>query len=166
MHSPLPAKKGRLKMKDEKKIWDRLEDENAQKFFLFQHYLQTRSIEKVAKKFEKSISYIRNLAGKYCWRERAAEFDCSLIEDARAEIKSKLAANLLRQWTDCTELQQSAISALRAKDLSKASFKSLNEIYHSAAQLQFKLAENLKLLEREPKKDELTINIVPKYPEN
>ena len=47
-------------------------------------------------------------------------------------------------------------NALRAKDMSKSSFKSINEIYHSARQAQWELYERLKIDELD---DEIKITI-------
>lgn len=144
-------------------IWKQQRGEGDKVYNAFKCYLKCRNIENVSKTLNKSISYTRNLASKHEWRRRAAEFDAALFEEARQEIKAELSQVLRRRWSDCAELQEAAIEALRAKDLRAASFKSLNEIYHTAAQLQLKLLETFKILDDDAGDNQnLTINIVPR----
>lgn len=144
------------------KIWEQQEGEGQKLYSAFQIYLKNRNVEMTAKTLQKSASYIRTIAAKFDWKTRAAEFDKSLLEETRQELKRELAQFFKQQWLDCTELQKKAIDALRQKDLKNASFKSLNEIYHSAAQLQLKLADQLKLFDDEAVEDKnIEIRIVP-----
>lgn len=145
------------------KSWERRADENATFFNYFNCYLQNGGdVEKTAEALKKSVTHIRNLAARYEWRERRAVFNESLMEAARADLKQELINKLRLQWRNCDLLQDAALKALLSRDLCKASFKSLNEIYHSAAQLQLKLADELKLFEpNETGEDNnLTIRIV------
>ena len=143
-------------------IWQQQEGESNRIYSAFTCYLKCRNMEKVAKTLNKSENYVRNLAARQNWKARAAEFDASILEETRQELKKELAQNLKNQWKDCTELQGAAIEALRAKDLSKAGFRSLNEIYHSAAVLQLKLLETFKILDEGNDSKNLTINIIPR----
>lgn len=103
-------------MNEDNKIWEQQEGEGQKLFQYFQIYLKTRNAEKVAKEVNKSATYIRNLAAKFDWKTRAAEFDKSLLEETRQELKRELAKVFKQQWLDCTELQKKAIDALGEKD--------------------------------------------------
>ena len=116
--------------------WEQQEGEKIKQYQAFQCYLETRSVKKVAEMLNLSEARIRRLMTQNDWKYRAAKFDFSVIEEARQEVKRKFTNKLIERWERCEELQQRAFEALKQKDLTNASFKSLNEIYHSAAQLQ------------------------------
>lgn len=144
------------------KIWEQQEGEGQKLYSAFQIYLKNRNVEMTAKTLNKSATYIRNLAAKFDWKARAAEFDKSLLEETRQELKRELAQVFKQQWLDCSELREKAIDALRQKDLKTASFKTINEIFHTASQLQLKLAEQLDLFNADSGNDkQLEIRIIP-----
>ena len=141
------------------KSWNRLENESDAAFEAFKIYLELdeRSIEKVSKALSKSASLIYRWASQYNWRERARDFDNSILEDVRQEIKRSLSREIKRQWKESIALQRLSFEALSVKDMSKASFKSLNEIYNSARQAQWEIVDRLKLDETD---DNIKIEIV------
>lgn len=127
--------------------WERQEGEGEKVYQAFMEYLSCRSYEKVADRLKKSPAYIKKIAGVWKWRSRAAEYDKSLLEEARAQMKAEITQALMGQWRNALELQGLTMAAFREKDFSKASFKSLNEIYSASVALQMKLIDQFKLLE-------------------
>lgn len=141
--------------------WEQQEGEKLNQYQAFRIYLETRSVAKCSEMTNLSESQIRRLMSKNDWKYRAAKFDASLIDEARQEVKRKFTSKLMERWEHCDELQQRAFEALKARDLTKASFKSLNEIYHSAAQLQLKTAELMKIFDADAEPDKnIEIRIV------
>ena len=141
------------------KSWNRLENESDAAFEAFKIYLELdeRSLQKVANLLHKNGAVIRRWASQYNWRERARDFDNSILEDVRQEIKRSLSREIKRQWKESIALQRLSFEALSVKDMSKASFKSLNEIYCSARQAQWDIVDRLKLDETD---DNIKIEIV------
>lgn len=144
-------------------IWRQQGGEGDKAFNAFRCYLKLGSVEKVAKELNLSAKYVQNQMARHEWRARRRAYLDSLLEQARQEMKAELTQMLKTQWRDCAELQAAAIAALRKKDLAAAGFRSLNEIYHSAAQLQLKIIEQLDLFGGGDEDDskQLKINIVP-----
>ena len=143
-------------------IWLQQEGESGKAYDAFKIYLETRNVKKVAETLQKSYSYTRDLAARNNWRERCRAFDSFNIEEARQKIIQAAANRLWANWLACHELQEAALAALRLKDLTKASFKSLNEIFHSAFQAEMKLLEANKIFDYSDGNDNnLTINIIP-----
>lgn len=143
--------------------WERREGESEKHYHAFKLYLETRDAQKCSEMTNLSVSHIRRLMAKNDWKYRAAKFDSSLMEEARQEIKRNFASKMIERWKICDELQQRAFEALQKKDLSKASFKTLNEIFHSAVQLQLNLADKLKFWEEKQETPQnFVINIIPK----
>lgn len=140
------------------KEWERLPDESDAAFTAFKCYLELseRSAEKVSKELKKSASLIYRWAKQFNWKERARAYDNSILEDVRNDIRRTISREIKRQWKDSIDFQILAGNALRAKDMSKSSFKSINEIYHSARQAQWELYERLKIDELD---DEIKITI-------
>ena len=148
-----------------KKPYDRLAGESDKSYSAFKLYLFKRNYADIAKTLQVTDSHIRNLAAKFDWRERADSYDAEILSQAAAQMKAELAEKLLGQWQATTKLQDSALTALLDKDLSRCSYRSLNEIFHSAAQLQLKLVDLLGLLQ--PKTNDsnnLEIRIIPVTP--
>ena len=141
--------------------WERQQGEGEKIFRAFTLYLTCRSIEKVAKELNKSRNYIRRICSEWNWKERTADFDKSILESTRQELKLKVAERFKKQWEDCALMQEKVIQTFEKRDFEKCSFKSLNEIYFSAAQLQMKILETLKILEDVDGDKNLTINIIP-----
>lgn len=141
------------------KSWNRLENESDAAFEAFKIYLELdeRSYRQVAVELRKSDTLIRRWASQYNWRERAAAWDNSILEDVRQEIKRSLSREIKRQWKESIALQRLSFDALSTKDMNKASFKSLNEIYNSARQAQWEIVDRLKLDETD---DNIKIEIV------
>lgn len=141
--------------------WERQADESVRDYEYFRMYLLStpRSLEKLAETIQKSASRIRGIAAAHDWRGRAAAYDASIMEEARQAIRHELPAVIMRQWRDSAEIAARAAAELRTRDMARASFKSLNEIYATfSLQLQ-KLAETLKVMEDTGDKN-LTIKIV------
>ena len=128
-------------------IWKRQSDETDAAFTAFKTYLELdgRNIEKLSKKLGKASSQLYRWSKQYNWTERAAAWDNAVLEDVRQDIRRSLSREMKRQWSEAIELQRLSFAALKAKDMSKASFKSLNEIYHMARQAQTEIIEKLKI---------------------
>lgn len=141
------------------KSWNRLENESDAAFEAFKIYLELdeRSYAKVGQKLGKSKTLIDRWGKQYDWQERARDFDNSILEDVRQEIKRSLSRAIKRQWKESIALQRLSFDVLSTKDMSKASFKSLNEIYNSARQAQWDIVDRLKLDETD---DNIKIEIV------
>ncbi len=140
------------------KPWERLPDESGAAFAAFKCYLELdeRNIQKVSTELSKSRQLITRWASEYDWKERAIAYDNSLLEDVRRDIRRMISREIKRQWQDSIEFQKLSAAALKKKDMSKGSFKSLNEIYHSARAAQWELYDRLKLDEND---DEIKIII-------
>lgn len=143
--------------------WDRLPNETAEHYGYFREFLlmtPVRRLETVAQTVQKSPSHIRSLASKYDWKDRAAKFDSSLMDAARETIRRRLPEVLTRQWNNCVEIASKVVTELLQRDLSKASYKSLNELLAISLSQSQKSAEVLDALNDTHKNGEMTINIV------
>lgn len=126
--------------------WERLPDETEPAFAAFQVYLETaeRSGAKVAQKIHKSPSLIRRWASKYGWKERAREWDNSVIERTRTLLSRRLVTQIQKQWEQSTQLQDKAFDNIVGMlDKRQGSLKSLTELYNSAAERQMALADRI-----------------------
>lgn len=124
--------------------WERRPNETDPAFVAFQTYLELkpRSFIGVAQELRKSGALVRRWAEKYDWQERARAWDNSILQRTHDEISAALGAEMLRQWRQSIELQELSFEALI--DLLKkkrGSVKSLTELYNSAAERQWALAE-------------------------
>lgn len=146
------------------KIWEQQQDESNRDYQFFRLYLLSSprpTLEKLAEMIGKSRSRICGIAAEHDWRGRAAAYDADLLEEARQTIKQELPTLLLRQWRDAAEISARAAAELKQRDLSRASFKSLNEIYATGNLQIQKLAELLKVFDDNTADKALTINIIP-----
>ena len=81
----------------------------------------------------------------------------------RIKEKQNLSRTIRRQLKDLQNFQSKAADSLSQKDLSKASVKSLNEMYHSALQAHWSLLEKIGVTNSEENFDEDDVIIqVPK----
>ena len=146
----------------EEKIWERRDDEGADQYQTFCNYLQMvpRNASKCAEMAGKSASTINRWAARYDWRQRATAYDSALLEETRQTIKQQLPRLLLRQWQDSADIFSAAAAELKRRDLSKASFKSLNEIAGNFALQMQKITEQLKIFDNTGDSGEMTIRIV------
>ena len=146
----------------EEKIWERRDDESAEQYQAFSSYLRMtpRNASKCAEMAEKSASTISRWAARYDWRRRAAAYDESLLEEVRQAIRQQLPALLLSQWQDSADIFSAAATELKRRDMSKASFKSLNEICANFAARLERITEQLKIFDNTDDSGEMTIHIV------
>ena len=146
----------------EEKIWERRDDESAEQYQAFSSYLRMtpRNASKCAEMAEKSASTISRWAARYDWRRRAAAYDESLLEEVRQAIRQQLPALLLSQWQDSADIFSAAAAELKRRDMSKASFKSLNEICANFSARLERITEQLKVFDDTDDSDEMTIHIV------
>ena len=115
------------------------------------------------KKLSKSASLLYRWANKFDWKNRAIAWDNSLLEELRIKEKQNLSRTIRRQLKDLQNFQSKAADSLSQKDLSKASVKSLNEMYHSALQAHWTLLEKIGVTNSEENFDEDDVIIqVPK----
>ena len=130
---------------DKAKLWERQENETDAAFSAFKVYLELeeRSYKKVAEKLKKSTTLIYRWASRFDWENRAVAWDNSLLEELRLREKQNLSKTIRRQLKDLKNFQERAAEELNQKDLSKASVKSLNEMYHAAFQSQWTLLEKI-----------------------
>lgn len=142
--------------------WEQQPAESKQHFDAFRLYLESRNIKIVAASIQKSYSHTRNWASRFNWTARARDFDNFNLEQARQKVVKDLSKCLLKNWTDNNDLQSSALDALKQKDLSKCSFRTLAEIYHAAFERQIELLNVFKVLDDTGADKELTINIIPR----
>ena len=128
-----------------KNAWERLENETDAAFSAFKIYLELdeRSYKKVAEKLKKSTTLIYRWADKFDWKNRVIAWDNSLLEELRKTEKQNLSKTINRQLKDLQNFQSKAAESLNQKDLSKASVKSLNEMYHAALQAHWSLLEKI-----------------------
>lgn len=146
------------------KSWEQQPSESGANFNAFQKFLELRCVKSVAKVIQKTYSSTRRTASKFDWARRARDFDNFNLEQARQKIVKDLAAHLIQNWTQNDQLQAAAFDGINAKDLSRCSFKTLNEILHSAFERQIKLLEVFKVFDSVAADDDrnnLTIRIVP-----
>lgn len=134
-----------------KNAWERLENESDVAFSAFKTYLEMedRSIEKVSKKLSKSAALLYRWSRQFDWKKRAIAWDNSLLEELRIKEKQNLSKTIRRQLENLKIFQERAADGLNQKNLSKASVKSLNEMYHSALQAQWKLLEKIGVTDSE-----------------
>ena len=130
---------------DKAKLWERQENETDAAFSAFKTYLgmDDRSLQKVSTKLSKSRQLINRWASRFDWKNRAVAWDNSLLEELRLREKQNLSKTIRRQLKDLKNFQERAAEGLNQKDLSKASVKSLNEMYHAAFQAQWTLLEKI-----------------------
>lgn len=136
---------------DKAKLWERMNKETDAAFSYFKIYLELdeRSCKKVAEKLKKSTTLIYRWADKFDWKNRAVAWDNSLLEELRIKEKQNLSKTIRRQLENLKIFQERAADGLNQKNLSKASVKSLNEMYHSALQAQWKLLEKIGVTDSE-----------------
>lgn len=151
---------------DKTKPWERLENETDAAFSAFKTYLELdeRSCRKVAEKLKKSTTLIHRWADKFDWKNRAIAWDNSLLEELRIKEKQNLSKTIRRQLKELKNFQEKAADGLSQKDLSKASVKSLNEMYHSALQAHWTLLEKIGVTnsEEEISEDDVIIQVPEK----
>ena len=151
---------------DKTKPWERLKNETDAAFSAFKTYLELdeRNYPKVAEKLSKSIPLIKRWASKFDWKNRAVAWDNSLLEELRIKEKQNLSKTIRRQLKELKNFQEKAADGLNQKDLSKASVKSLNEMYHSAFQAQWTLLEKIGVTnsEEEISEDDVIIQVPEK----
>lgn len=139
-------------------IWERREDEGDEAWAAFSVYLtQERMIKKVAERVGKSPTLLYRWSSKYEWQARATAFDNSLIEELRSDTRRQLAKRYRKILSDVVSFQERASEELRRKDLSKASVKSLTELFSMAKDTELAVLELLKM--NEPAR-EMEIRIV------
>ena len=148
--------------------WERLEKETDAAFTAFKTYLELdeRSYKKVAEKLKKSATLIYRWADKFDWKNRAVAWDNSLLEELRIKEKQNLSKTIKRQLKELKNFQEKAADGLSQKDLSKASIKSLNEMYHAALQAHWSLLEKLGVtnVEENSAEDDVIIELPEKNP--
>ena len=148
--------------------WERLENETDAAFTAFKTYLEMddRSLQKVSTKLSKSRQLINRWASKFDWKNRAVAWDNSLLEELRIKEKQNLSKTIKRQLKELKNFQEKAADGLSQKDLSKASVKSLNEMYHSALQAHWSLLEKLGVtnVEENSAEDDVIIELPEKNP--
>lgn len=151
---------------DKTKPWERLENETDAAFSAFTTYLELedRSLQKVSTKLSKSRQLINRWANKFDWKNRAIAWDNSLLEELRIKEKQNLSKTIRRQLKELKNFQERAADGLSQKDLSKASVKSLNEMYHSALQAHWSLLEKIGVTnsEEEISEDDVIIQVPEK----
>lgn len=145
--------------------WDKQDDETVRAYEAFTLYLKSpdRNLRKIADNLQKHPTLIRSWASKYSWAERATAFDSSLLEDVRQKIKREWTEVYMRRWQGNALLEKKSLDALLAKDMSKASFKSLNEIYHGTWQEQKELAAAMGLTDADTEDLTITIKAAEKH---
>lgn len=116
---------------DKTKPWERLKNETDVAFSAFTTYLEMddRRLQKVAEKLQKNSALIRRWSSQFDWKNRAIAWDNSLLEELRIKEKQNLSRTIRRQLKELKNFQEKAADGLNQKDLSKASVKSLNEMY-------------------------------------
>ena len=89
-----------------------------------------------------------------------------MLEELRIKEKQNLSRTIRRQLKDLKNFQEKAADGLSQKDLSKASVKSLNEMYHSALQAHWTLLEKIGVTnsEEEISEDDVIIQVPEKNP--
>ncbi len=133
-------------------MWHRRSDESNEAWEAFEKYLfGSRSYNRVATELKKSGTLIYRWAHKYGWKERAAAYDNELLEKVRNEARRDLSERYRRILADAIAFQEKASAALREKDLSKASVKSLTELFGMAKDTELAIYELLKM--NEPARD-------------
>ena len=151
---------------DKAKLWERLKNETDAAFSAFTTYLELdeRSYSKVAEKLQKSLTLIRRWAKQFDWKNRAVAWDNSLLEELRIKEKQNLSKTIRRQLENLKIFQERAADGLNQKNLSKASVKSLNEMYHSALQAHWSLLEKIGVSnsEEEISEDDVIIQVPEK----
>lgn len=67
------------------KLWDRQKNESDKAYSAFKVYLEmeNRSLQKVSEKLSKSRQLLSRWLNKFNWKERAAAYDSSVIEEVR-----------------------------------------------------------------------------------
>ena len=148
--------------------WQRRANESDAAFSAFKTYLETdgRSLQKVSTKLSKSRQLINRWASKFDWKNRAVAWDNSLLEELRIKEKQNLSKTIKRQLKELKNFQEKAADGLSQKDLSKASVKSLNEMYHAALQAHWSLLEKLGVtnVEENSAEDDVIIELPEKNP--
>lgn len=123
--------------------WDRRADESFVAYEAFKEYLRLRSCAKVGQKLGKSKTLIDRWSSQNDWVARARAYDNALFENLREKTAAEKAAAIEAQWNGYRELFRKSMTAFEAKDFTKASFKSLNEIAATASEKMFEILDRL-----------------------
>lgn len=152
-------------MKNEKKLWERLNGESEQAYSAFKIFLQmeSRTISAVGKKCGKSRNLIDRWASKYFWRERADAWDKSILEEERkARIKNRAKA-VTRQENLGKLLQQKAAEILQNANTKKGSFYAATQMIEIGCKL---INESYEFEKADSDDSTITINITRAKNEN
>lgn len=152
-------------MKNEKKLWERLNGESEQAYSAFKIFLQmeSRTISAVGKKCGKSRNLIDRWAKKYFWRERADAWDNSLLEEERKTRIKNRAKAVARQENLGKLLQQKAAEILQNANTKKGSFYAATQMIEIGCKL---INEAYEFEKADSDDSTITINITRAKNEN
>lgn len=146
-------------MKNENlKAWERLEKESDAAFSAFKIYLEmeNRTFVSVAEKLQKNCTLIRRWADKFFWKDRAAAYDNSLLEEERQEKIRRRKKDIERQNKVGQLLLSKAVEILQNADTKRGTFYAATQM----AELGCKLVNEAHDLGNDDKEDSsVTINI-------
>lgn len=115
------------------KIWLRREDESTKAFSAFKTYLETedRTLKKVAEKCSKSITLMQRWSSAYEWRKRATAYDNAKFTEKYKGYLKRFDKFLENQFSTNEKLQARLMKTLTSKDMDKASWRSILDVWRS-----------------------------------
>lgn len=122
-----------------KQPWERRPEESEKNYEAFWCYVSIgtgRTFQEVAKRLSKSRVIIERWARANDWRNRAAAWDASIIEEAHEKAVKDYAAMIERHIKLGQLLQKNAVDGLKDRDLKKASFHSLVTMMNAGVQIE------------------------------
>lgn len=125
------------------KPWERLDKESDKAYEAFRLYLEARSITKVVQILNKSRALIGRWSSEHDWKNRAAAFDSSVVEEMRRAQIESYKAFLNKQFDANLQMQTRMMKVLSEKDINKISWRTLNEIYRANFAEMCAIAEKL-----------------------
>lgn len=142
------------------KKWERRADESEKAYAAFKMYLdmENRSLSKLAENLSKSRQSLQQWAAKFDWKNRAAAWDSELLRQLQQKILGRYVKFLERQWKIDERLQLQIEKILEEKDMSKISWKSLNEM-HRANMIEINNIIEILNAYKESADSNITINI-------
>jgi len=116
-----------------KEIWLRREDESARAFSAFEMYLamSDRNLSKLAKNLSKTRQSLQQLAQKYEWRKRATAYDNAKFTEKYKGYLKRFDKFLENQFSTNEKLQARLMKTLTSKDMDKASWRSILDVWRS-----------------------------------
>ncbi len=125
-------------MANEVKSWDRLPNESDKAYEAFRNFLNLggeRSLLKVAEKVSKSEGQIKKWSRKNFWRERAAAYDSSIVENERRQNVKRWETAIEKLWKLALLYADKAVEKMLKVDTERMSVRATIDMGVAAKEL-------------------------------